>query len=137
MIGRIVAAARRRVRVRLFVPAKANNWACAVAEQFHHQRLLYVGGRILGYPKMLHVKAFVADGEQGLAGTWILEAWSRKWFFEIDVGFESSLAAEFHDRFLASAEPISSDVPPPSNAEGARLSSRIRGDLATPVAALV
>ncbi len=73
MIGRIVAAARRGVRVRMFVPAKANNRACAAAEQFHHQRLLDVGGRILGYPTMLHAKAFVADGEHVLVGTCNLE----------------------------------------------------------------
>ena len=31
MIRRIAQAARRGVRVRLFVPATANNWACAAA----------------------------------------------------------------------------------------------------------
>jgi phosphatidylserine/phosphatidylglycerophosphate/cardiolipin synthase-like enzyme len=31
MIGRIEGAARRGVEVRLFVPAKADNWACAAA----------------------------------------------------------------------------------------------------------
>ena len=38
MIRRIEHAARRGVRVRLFVPANANNWACAAAQQFHHAR---------------------------------------------------------------------------------------------------
>ena len=46
--------------------------------------------RLLGYPKMLHAKAFVADGEQVLVGTCNLEAWSLKRFFEIDIGFEST-----------------------------------------------
>ena len=36
MIRRVEDAARRGVRVRLFVPANANNWACAAAQQFHH-----------------------------------------------------------------------------------------------------
>jgi hypothetical protein len=36
MIRRIEQAARRGVRVRLFVPENANNWACAGAQQFHH-----------------------------------------------------------------------------------------------------
>ena len=36
MIRRIERAARRGVPVRLFVPENANNWACAAAQQFHH-----------------------------------------------------------------------------------------------------
>jgi phosphatidylserine/phosphatidylglycerophosphate/cardiolipin synthase-like enzyme len=47
MIRRIELAARRRVQVRLVVPAEANNWACAAAERFHHQRLLDAGVKIL------------------------------------------------------------------------------------------
>ena len=38
MIRRIEQAARRGVRVRLFVPAEANNWACAAAQQHHHRK---------------------------------------------------------------------------------------------------
>ena len=68
MIRRIEHAARRGVRVRLFVPANANNWACAAAQQFHHAKLLDAGVRILEYPTMLHAKAFVRDGEELLAG---------------------------------------------------------------------
>ena len=47
--------------------------------------MLDAGVRILGYPAMLHAKAFVRDGEEVLAGTCNLEAWSLKRFFEIDV----------------------------------------------------
>ena len=115
MIGRIVKAARRGARVRLFVPANPNNWACGAAEQFHHQRLLDAGAQILGYPKMLHAKAFIGDGRQVLVGTCNLEAWSLKRFFEIDIGFESTdLAAQFEERFIAPAEEVSSDLGPPS-----------------------
>ena len=115
MIGRIVRAAQRGARVRLFVPANPNNWACGAAEQFHHRRLLDAGVQLLGYPQMLHAKAFLADGEHVLAGTCNLEAWSLKRFFEIDIGFESTeLAAQFEDRFLAPAEEVSSGMQPPS-----------------------
>ena len=89
MIRRIEQAARRGVQVRLFVPADANNWACAAAQRFHHNRLLDAGVRILEYPTMLHAKAFVRDGEELLAGTCNLEAWSLKRFFEIDVRVRS------------------------------------------------
>ena len=108
MIRRIERAARRGVRVRLFVPANANNWACAAAQQFHHAKLLDAGVRILEYPTMLHAKAFVRDGEELLAGTCNLEAWSLKRFFEIDLLLRSrALAAQFDERFSAPAEAVS------------------------------
>jgi cardiolipin synthase len=108
MINRIAGAARRGVRVRLFVPANANNWACAAAQQFHHGKLLEAGVRILEYPTMLHAKAFVRDGEEVLAGTCNLEAWSLKRFFEIDLLVRSeTLAAQFEERFSAPAEAVS------------------------------
>jgi cardiolipin synthase A/B len=109
MIRRIEQAARRGVRVRLFVPADANNWACAAAQRFHHAKLLDAGVRILEYPTMLHAKAFVRDGEELLAGTCNLEAWSLKRFFEIDLLVRSpALAKQFEERFCADAETVSS-----------------------------
>jgi cardiolipin synthase len=109
MIKRIEQAARRGVRVRLFVPADANNWACAAAQRFHHASLLDAGVRILEYPTMLHAKAFVRDGEELLAGTCNLEAWSLKRFFEIDLHLRSdAVAAQFEERFAAPAETASS-----------------------------
>ena len=108
MIRRIENAARRGVRVRLFVPANANNWACAAAQQFHHAALLDAGVRILDYPKMLHAKAFVRDGEELLAGTCNLEAWSLKRFFEIDLQVRSTaVARQFDERFSEPAEATS------------------------------
>jgi cardiolipin synthase A/B len=108
MIRRIEHAARRGVRVRLFVPANANNWACAAAQQFHHAALLDAGVRILEYPTMLHAKAFLRDGEELLAGTCNLEAWSLRRFFEIDLQIRSTtLAAQFEERFSAPAEAAS------------------------------
>jgi cardiolipin synthase A/B len=109
MIRRIEQAARRGVRIRLFVPANANNWACAAAQQFHHAKLLDAGVRILEYPTMLHAKAFVRDGEELLVGTCNLEAWSLKRFFEIDLQISSrAVAAQFDERFSAPAEAVSS-----------------------------
>jgi cardiolipin synthase A/B len=108
MIRRLQEAARRGVRTRLFVPEQANNWMCASAQQFHHRRLLDAGVEILGYPAMLHAKAFVRDGEEVLAGTCNLEAWSLKRFYEIDLAVRSrELAAQFDERFLAPAAAVS------------------------------
>jgi cardiolipin synthase len=129
MIRRIERAAQRGVRVRLFVPANANNWACAAAQQFHHASLLDAGVRILEYPTMLHAKAFVRDGEELLAGTCNLEAWSLKRFFEIDLLLRSTaLAAQFDERFSAPAEAVS--------APGRRLSGARRRAKAAAFAAL-
>ena len=109
MIGRIAGAARRGVTVRLFVPASPNNRACAAAQRHHHPALLDAGVRILGYPAMLHAKAFVRDGEEVLAGTCNLEAWSLKRFFEIDVRVRSrEFAGQFDERFSVPAEAVSS-----------------------------
>ena len=105
MIRRIEQAARRGVHVRLFVPADANNWACAAAQRFHHAKLLDAGVRILEYPTMLHAKAFVRGGQELVAGTCNLEAWSLKRFFEIDLLVRSeSVAAQFEERFTTPAE---------------------------------
>jgi cardiolipin synthase len=109
MLRRIENAARRGVRVRLFVPANANNWACAAAQQSHHGRLLDAGVRILEYPTMLHAKAFARDGEELLAGTCNLEAWSLKRFFEIDLLLRSeAVVSQFEERFSTPAEACSS-----------------------------
>jgi len=109
MIRRIEDAARRGVDVRLFVPANANNWACAAAQHHHHPALLDAGVSILGYPTMLHAKAFVRDGEELIAGTCNLEAWSLRRFFEIDLRLRSAaVAAQFDERFSAPAEAVSS-----------------------------
>ena len=108
MIRRIEAAARRGVQVRLFVPGKPNNWMCATAQRHHHEALLSAGVRILEHPAMLHAKAFVRDGEDVLAGTCNLEAWSLKRFFEIDVLLRSpEVGALFDERFSKPAEAVS------------------------------
>ena len=58
---------------------------------------------------MLHAKAFVRDGEEVLAGTCNLEAWSLKRFFEIDLLIRSeSVASQFDERFSGPAVAVSS-----------------------------
>jgi cardiolipin synthase len=109
MIRRMERASERGARVRLFVPGAPNNWACGLAERFHHARLLDAGVEIHEYPQMLHAKAFVRDGEEVIAGTCNLEAWSLKRFFEIDVRVRSQdLARQFDERFVAPALEVSS-----------------------------
>ena len=91
--------------------------------------------RSSGYPKMLHAKAFVADGEQVLVGTCNLEAWSLKRFFEIDIGFVSAdLAAQFDEQFFAPAEAVSVGPAAAFDAQGPRPRGGDGGDLAPALA---
>ena len=124
MIGRIENAARRGVQVRLFVPANANNRACAAALRFHYAALLDADVRILGHPAMLHAKAFVRDREDVLIGTCNLDAWSLKRFFEINLLVRSrELAASFDERFSVPAEAESTPARAPTGT-AARLTAR-------------
>ena len=117
MIGRIEAAADRGARVRLFVPANPNNWACGAAEQFHHGRLLDAGVRILGLPEMLHAKAFVRDGERGARRHLQPRGLESEAVLRDRPRLRSAeLAAQFDERFFA--------------ARGRGLSSRTQADRA-------
>ena len=108
MVRRLETAGRRGVRVRLVVPARPSNWACAAAQRHHHRRLLAAGVEIVEYPRMVHAKAFVRDGRDVLVGTCNLDAWSLRRFFEIDVRLQSpALAAEFAREFFTPAIAIS------------------------------
>jgi hypothetical protein len=51
----------------------------------------------------------VRDGEELLAGTCNLEAWSLKRFFEINLQvWSEAVASQFDERFSAEAEAVSS-----------------------------
>ena len=131
MIGKIANAARRGVSVRLFVPASANNWACAAAQHAHHATLLDAGVRIIEHPRMLHAKVFVADRQDVLAGTCNLDAWSLKRFLEVDVRIRSAdLAFQFEERFAAPAELVSGRRTPADRQARASEGDTVRNDLA-------
>ena len=133
MVGRIEAAARRGVAVRLFVPGKPNNKLCAFAQRHHHAALLDAGVRILDHPAMLHAKAFVSDREDVLAGTCNLDAWSLQRSFELDVRLRSAaVAAQFDERFSAPAEAIST----PGTAPAGR-AARLVGTAAAAISPLL
>ena len=79
---------------------------------------------------MLHAKAFVRDGEDVLAGTCNLEAWSLKRFFEIDVRVRSrALADQLDERFVAPAVAVSS-AGRPTRGIAERAVGRLRRHLA-------
>ena len=107
-VRRMVQAAGRGVKVRLLVPAKANNPVLALAQRHHHAALLDAGVEIWEHPRMVHSKAFVRDGHDVLVGTCNLEAWSLKRSYEIDIRTRSAdLAQQFEERFFGPAIDIS------------------------------
>ena len=109
MIQRIERAARRGVQRAPLRAGEREQLGVRRRAAVPPRDLLDAGVRILEYPTMLHAKAFVRDGEDVLAGTCNLEAWSLKRFFEIDLELRSqALAAQFDERFSAPAEAVSS-----------------------------
>lgn len=123
-IRRMISAARRGVKVRLLVPAKANNLMLAVAERHYHPMLAEAGVEIWEHPKMVHSKAFVRDGEEVLVGTCNLEAWSLKRSYEINLRSHSTdLADQFRTRFFEPGIAISRPGTMPGGRLGRSLSA--------------
>ena len=123
-VRRIVQAARRGVKVRLLVPAKANNPVLALAQRHHHRALLDAGVEIWEHPAMVHSKAFVRDGIEVLVGTCNLEAWSLRRSYEINMRTRSTdLAQQFEERFFAPGIEVSKPGTAPAGA-AARATSR-------------
>jgi cardiolipin synthase A/B len=125
-VRRMVQAARRGVKVRLLVPAKANNPVLALAQRHHHAALLDAGVEIWEHPRMVHSKAFVRDGHDVLVGTCNLEAWSLKRSYEIDIRTRSAdLAQQFEERFFGPAIGISRAGSAPEGAVAKTLSRSV------------
>jgi len=125
-IRRIVGASRRGVRVRLLVPAKANNPVLALAQRHHHRALLDAGVEIWEHPRMVHSKAFVRDGIEVLVGTCNLEAWSLRRSYEIDMRTRSpDLARQFAHDFFDPGIEISRPGTAPQRAAGRALSRAV------------
>lgn len=126
IVRRIVRAAKRGVKVRLLVPAKANNPILALAQRHHHTALLDAGVEIWEHPRMVHSKAFVRDGIEVLVGTCNLEAWSLQRSYEINMRTRSTdLAAQFEERFFAPAFEVSRPGSAPQGAPRKALSRAV------------
>jgi len=125
-VRRIVAAARRGVKVRLLVPAKANNPVLAMAQRHHHTAMLDAGVEIWEHPRMVHSKAFVRDGVEVLVGTCNLEAWSLKRSYEINMRTRSpDLARQFADDFFAPGIEVSKPGTAPEGGASKALSRAV------------
>ena len=83
MIQRLVAAARRGVKVRLVVSQSSNNPQATAALKYHYAELIDAGAKIWEYPgAVVHAKIVVAD-DTVVFGTVNFDAWSLYRNYEI------------------------------------------------------
>jgi len=93
MIQRLVAAAKRRVKVRLVVSQSSNNPQATAALKHHYSDLIDAGVHIWEYPNaVVHAKIVVAD-DTVVFGTVNFDAWSLYRNYEISMMARSPAAA--------------------------------------------
>jgi cardiolipin synthase len=80
---RVIAAAKRGVKVRIVVSEKSNNGPASAAFKFHYGDLLHAGVQIWEYPgAVVHAKLVVAD-DTAVFGTVNLDAWALYRNYEV------------------------------------------------------
>ena len=93
ILQRVVAAARRGVKVRIVVSQTSNNTQATAALKFHYAELLDAGAQIWEYPgAVVHAKIVVAD-DTVVFGTVNFDAWSLYRNYEIAMMARSAHAA--------------------------------------------
>ncbi|MES1978391.1 MAG: phospholipase D-like domain-containing protein [Pseudomonadota bacterium] len=80
-------AARRGVCVDLLMPKKSNHLLADVARHAALRDLAMAGGRVWMFPRMIHAKAVVIDGELAMAGSANLDGRSLFLNYELMVAF--------------------------------------------------
>lgn len=102
VIHELIAAAQRGVKVRMVVPGKPNNAACAAAMRHFYPEMLSAGIQIWEYPAVVHAKVLVRDRETVQVGTLNYDALSLRNNPEIELQFDSpGLAATFIQNLFA------------------------------------
>jgi phosphatidylserine/phosphatidylglycerophosphate/cardiolipin synthase-like enzyme len=96
MRERILAAARRGVRVRLVTSGRSNNWLAAASLRRHYADLVDAGVEIWEYPGVAHAKIIIAD-DWVQFGTVNLDAWALYRNFEIGVLARSARVVELFE----------------------------------------
>ena len=93
MIQRLVAAAKRGVKVRIVVSETSNNAQATAALKHHYGDLLHAGAQIYEYPgAVVHAKLVVAD-DNVVFGTVNLDAWALYRNYEIAMMARSAATA--------------------------------------------
>jgi cardiolipin synthase len=121
MLDRILAAARRGVRVRIVTAERSNNWLAAASLKHHYGDLIEAGVEIWEYPdSVAHGKIVVAD-DWVQFGTINLDAWSLYRNFEIAILVQSAGAVELFEARVFEPDIARSKRGIPSSARNGRL----------------
>ena len=96
MIQRLVAAAKRGVKVRIVVSQTSNNAQATAALKHHYGDLIHAGAQIYEYPgAVVHAKLVVAD-DTVVFGTVNLDAWALYRNYEIAMMARSAADRSAH-----------------------------------------
>jgi cardiolipin synthase len=97
MIQRLIAAAKRGVKVRIVVSKSSNNPQATAALKYHYSDLLHAGAQIWEYPGgVMHAKIVVAD-DTVVFGTVNFDSWSLYRNFEISMMARSPASASLFE----------------------------------------
>jgi cardiolipin synthase len=101
MIQRVIAAAKRGVKVRLVISQTSNNPQAAAALEYHYGDLIHAGVQIWEYPgAVVHAKIVLAD-DTVVFGTVNLDAWSLYRNYEVAMMARSAPVANlFEERIF-------------------------------------
>src|SRR4051794_27378522 len=125
MIGRILAAARRGVRVRAVVSQKSNSAPASAALRHRYAELQAAGVEVFELPgTVVHAKVVVADDVVSL-GTVNLDAWALYRNSEIMVMAKSAALAALVDERLFAPDVARSRRGEPARGAHARLEGRL------------
>jgi cardiolipin synthase len=101
MIQRVIAAAKRGVKVRIVVSQTSNNPQATATLQYHYGDLIHAGVQIWEYPgAVVHAKLVVAD-DTAVFGTVNFDAWSLYRNYEVAMMARSAPVANlFEERIF-------------------------------------
>jgi cardiolipin synthase len=100
MIQRVIAAAKRGVKVRIVVSETSNNPPASAALEDHYGDLIHAGAEIWEYPgAVVHAKVVVAD-DTVVFGTVNLDAWSLYRNYEVAMMARSAAAVNLFESRL-------------------------------------
>lgn len=129
MIQRILAAARRGVKVRIVLSEKSNNAPAAAVARDHYAELIDAGAEIWELPgTVVHAKVIVADDVVSF-GTVNLDAWALYRDSEIMMIARSREAAQAFETRLFEPDITRSKPGEPPSGIGARLRSWLWDEL--------
>lgn len=84
LIKALELACKRRVDVRILIPAHSNHFFADLSRGSYIRQLLSVGGKVYRYPKMMHTKLTLVDDQFALIGSANFDL--RSLFYNCEIG---------------------------------------------------